>query len=86
MENASALVKDKFLYPQCHYRGEFGLNELTFNANLQEFAQRIGYISCLHTAGKLSSSEAYLQIKQLWEKLEYSRKAMEIGTTDQKYV
>ena len=37
--------KDDFLNPQSRYWGEFSPQNLAFNANLQEFAQRIGYIA-----------------------------------------
>jgi hypothetical protein len=33
--------KEKFLYPTGKYYGEFTPENLTFNANLQEFAQRV---------------------------------------------
>lgn len=65
--------KDEFLYPRARYRGEFTPEKLTFNANLQEFTQRIGLICALETGGKISSLEAYGQIKQLWKELKRSK-------------
>lgn len=71
--------QDEFLYPRGSYRGEVKPENLVFNANLQEFAQRISYICNLETAGKLSSLEAYQQIKDLWKQLKSSKKALGIG-------
>jgi hypothetical protein len=46
---------------------------------LQEFAQRVSYISGLETGGKLSPEQAYEQVKSLWKQLKKSKKAMDIG-------
>ena len=69
---------DNFLSPRSRYYGEFSPQQLTFNANLQEFANRIGYISGLQTGGKLSPDEAYSQIKTLYKQLKRSKKGLEI--------
>jgi hypothetical protein len=66
-------AKDKFFYPRARYRGEFSPEQLAFNANLQEFAQRIGFICALETGGKISSADAYTQIKELWKTLKRSK-------------
>ncbi len=71
--------KDDFLYPRSPYRGDFKPENLLFNANLQEFAQRINYICNLETAGKISSLEAYKQIKNLWKQIKHSKKELGIG-------
>lgn len=68
--------KDEFLYPRGRYRGEFSPEYLAFNANLQEFAQRVSYICALETGGKLSPQEAYDQIKNLWEMLHESKRSL----------
>lgn len=77
--------KDDFLYPRSRYYGQVKPENLVFNANLQEFAQRVGYITNLETNGKLSPDEAYAQIKALWKQLKRSKKELGIGndTTDQ---
>ncbi|NEP51550.1 MAG: hypothetical protein F6K65_23215 [Moorea sp. SIO3C2] len=67
-----------FLYPHSHYHGDFKPENLVFNANLQEFAQKVNYICNLETAGKLAPEEAYQQIKQLWEDLKQSKKSLGI--------
>ncbi|MBD2164956.1 hypothetical protein H6G04_11140 [Calothrix membranacea FACHB-236] len=69
----------KFIYPQSRYYGSFKPETLVFNTNLQEFAQRVGYISVLETSGKLSGEEAYSQIKLLWKQLKHSKKELGIG-------
>ncbi|GBO54789.1 hypothetical protein APA_2840 [Pseudanabaena sp. lw0831] len=65
--------KDRFLNPISNFRGEFSPQNLAFNANLQEFTNRISIICALETGGKISSNEAYQQIKELWNKLDTSR-------------
>ena len=66
----------EFLYPRSRYRGHWSPQAITFNANLQEFAQRTTFICNLETNGKLSPDEAYLQIKQLWKQLKHSKKQL----------
>lgn len=73
--------KENFLYPRSSYYGQFKPEDLVFNANLQEFAQKVGYIVSLQTGGKRTSGEAYTQIKQLWKKLKQSKK--ELGINDE---
>jgi len=62
-------IKKPFLCPYVPYRGQMSLDALTFDANLQEFAQRAGFISALHTGGKLSSEEAFAAVSSLWWEL-----------------
>ena len=71
-----SLDKDRFLYAMGRYRGEFTPEQLAFNANLQEFAQRVSLICSLETGGKISSRQAYDEIKQLWKSLRESKKAL----------
>ncbi|MGB3535407.1 MAG: hypothetical protein WBA13_18055 [Microcoleaceae cyanobacterium] len=71
--------RDDFLYPHSRYRGEFTPENLAFNANLQEFAQRASYICALETNGKISTEEAYIEIKSLWKQLKKSKKQLGIG-------
>jgi hypothetical protein len=69
---------NRFLYPYSSYYGEVKPENLLFNANLQEFAQKVTYICNLETSGKISSYDAYKQIKNLWKLLETSKKKLEI--------
>lgn len=71
MIDSAQVSKNRFLYPRSHYYGKLTPEAIDFNADLQEFAQRVSYISCLHTGGKLSSQQAYEQVKSLWEQLEH---------------
>ncbi|OWY66498.1 hypothetical protein B7486_36565 [cyanobacterium TDX16] len=71
--------KDAFLHPRHRYRGNFTPEYLVFNANLQEFAQEIGYIVSLQTNGKISTEEACRRIKAIWRELEISREELGIG-------
>ena len=71
--------KNNFLYPKGNYRGDFSAknpNNLVFNANLQEFAHKVAYICGLETNGKISTEEAYEQIKVLWHQLQTSKKKL----------
>lgn len=70
---------NRFLYPRSRYYGPVKPENLVFNANLQEFAQRISFICNLETNGKISSEEAYKQIKSLWKQLKRSKKQLGIG-------
>lgn len=68
---------DNFLYPKSSYRGKVTPENLIFNANLQEFAQKINYVCNLAQNGKLSLQEAYQKIDELWQILEKSRQYLE---------
>ena len=70
---------ENFLYPRNPYHGDFKPEKLAFNANLQEFAQKVGYVCSLETGGKISSEEAYQKIKELWKMLKSSKKSLGIG-------
>ncbi|WGV24245.1 DUF7219 family protein [Halotia branconii] len=78
MEN-KIMSKDQFLYPRGRYYGQVKPENLVFNANLQEFAQRVSYICNLETGGKLPPGEAYEQIKALWKQLKRTKKQLQIG-------
>lgn len=72
-------IDDEFLYPRSRYHGDFTPENLVFNANLQEFAQRVNLICGLETGGKISPEEAYKQIKGLWKEVKKSKKELGIG-------
>ena len=63
---------ESFLYSKASYRGSFTPENLVFNFNLQEFATKVSFIAGLHTGGKLTSTEAYEKIDQLWQDLSKS--------------
>ncbi|PPS45379.1 hypothetical protein [Chroococcidiopsis sp. TS-821] len=71
--------KSEFLYPRSRYYGKVKPENLVFNANLQEFAQRVSYICNLETAGKLTPEESYKQIHALWKDLKRTKKQLGIG-------
>ncbi|MBD1215019.1 hypothetical protein PN480_03135 [Dolichospermum circinale CS-1225] len=71
--------KDDFLYPRSRYYGRVKPENLVFNANLQEFAQRVSYVCNLETGGKVTPEDAYKQIKLLWKQLKQSKKQLKIG-------
>jgi len=62
-----------FLYPNARYRGSFKPKHLIFNANLQEFSQRVSYLCSLESAGKLPPEEVYEAIEALWQQLKTSK-------------
>jgi organic radical activating enzyme len=76
MNQESNNNKDDFLYPRANYHGDFSPQKLAFNANLQEFAQKVSYICALETNGKIPSAEAYKSIKKLWRQLKTSKKEL----------
>jgi hypothetical protein len=73
MPDNSENIKDKFFNPQSSFRGEFTPENLAFDANLQEFANRISIICNLETGGRIPPEDAYKQIKQLWKQLKQSK-------------
>jgi hypothetical protein len=73
------MQQSDFLYPRSRYRGQVKPENLVFNANLQEFSQRISFICGLETNGKLSPEESYREIKALWKQLKRSKKQLGIG-------
>lgn len=68
-----------FLYTKSRYYGDVNPENLVFNANLQEFAQRVNYISCLASNGKISTEQAFSDIETLWEQLEHTKKELGVG-------
>lgn len=68
-----------FLYPQSHYYGEVKPENLVFNANLQEFAQRVSYISSMAGNGKIPMEQAIQTIEALWEQLVYTKQQLGVG-------
>ena len=70
----SDIEKERFMNPISRYRGEFSPENIAFDANLQEFTNRISIICALETGGKISPIEAYQQIKDLWTDLDRSKK------------
>lgn len=83
MDEPNQSDKNKFLYPRSRYYGQVKPDNLVFNANLQEFTQKVGYITCLQTNGKLAPEDAYNQIKALWKQLKRSKKQLLIGNVHQ---
>jgi hypothetical protein len=79
MVDPAEIDKDQFLYPRNRYHGQVKPENLVFDANLQEFAQRVSYICNLETSGKLPAEDAYEQVKTLWEQLTRSKKQLGIG-------
>jgi hypothetical protein len=71
--------KNDFIYPHARYYGQVKPENLVFNANLQEFAQKVSYVCSLETGGKVAPEEAYEQIKALWKDLKRSKKQLQIG-------
>ncbi|MGF1519276.1 MAG: hypothetical protein ACFCVB_15965 [Nodosilinea sp.] len=65
--------RNNFLFPRSKYWGEFTPQQLAFNANLQEFAQRVSFVCNLETGGKMSADDAYDEIKRLWKDLKKSK-------------
>ena len=73
-ERIKKMDKNQFLYPRHHYAGKVKPENLVFNANLQEFSQKVAYTIALETNGKISPHQAYKNIKSLWKELKRSKK------------
>ena len=71
-----------FIYTRYRYCGRVKPENLAFNANLQEFSQKVTYIVNLETNGKLPPGEAFNQIEELWEELKRTKDGLMI---DEKY-
>jgi hypothetical protein len=71
--------RNEFFYSRATYHGKMLPERLVFNANLQEFSQRVSYIANLETGGKLAPEQAYEQVKALWKQLKRSKKLLGIG-------
>ena len=78
MKNTNQLDTQNFIYRQRRYGGQVRPEALVFNANLQEFSQRVSYICNLQTNGKLSPEESYHQANALWEQLKNSYRTLGI--------
>lgn len=72
--------KRNLLYPRSRYYGKFSPEQLVFNDNLQQFAHQVGYVTGLHTGGKLSEDEAIQKIDQLWQALDRSKQQLGIDS------
>ncbi len=72
------MKESDFLYPLYPYRGHYTQKNLAFNANLQDFSQKVSYICNLETTGKLSPYQAYRKINFLWKQLKDSKKQLGI--------
>ncbi|MCC5639790.1 hypothetical protein LC593_28990 [Nostoc sp. CHAB 5844] len=79
MEETYKNEKNEFLYPRSRYYGQVQPENFIFNANLQEFAQKVEYITALQTNGKLKPEDAYQKMKSLWKQLKSSKKQLNIG-------
>ncbi len=71
------------LNPISRYYGSFTPGKLAFNANLQEFANRVGLLVAMETGGKISTEESYKQIRELWKQLKASRKLLDPSSENQ---
>lgn len=73
------LAKSNFLYPKSRYYGEVKPENIVFNANLEEFSQKVGYITGLATNGKIPLEKAFRDIEALWEQLASTKKELGVG-------
>ena len=53
--------------------------DIIFDANLQEFANRVSIICGLESNGKISAAEAYQRIRDLYKQLKRSKKNLQVG-------
>jgi hypothetical protein len=55
---------------------------MLFDANLREFANRVGIICALEAGHKLSPEDAYRDVKRLWKCLKRSKHNLRIRAPD----
>ena len=72
-EDDNDRIIERFSNPYYRYRGEVTPQNLAFDANLQEFANRVAIICNLENAGKIPPQDAYEKIRELWQQLEVSK-------------
>ena len=61
------------------HRNDREPEEVIFDANLQEFATKVGFICALESNEKITAHEAYRRIKKLYKSLKKSRRGLQIG-------
>lgn len=62
-------MKTNFFNPISPYHGQDYLKGLISNQKLQIFTAQVNYITALHTNGKLSTSQVWEKMEQLWQEL-----------------
>jgi hypothetical protein len=72
-------ARTNFIYAPSPYRGRIEPRYVAFDAWLQQFAQRVSYICCLETSGKLPAEEAYRQLNCLSKQLKRNRPLVKPG-------
>lgn len=70
---------EHLLFPRARFTGEFTPENLAFDTNLQEFAQRVSCICSLENSGKITPNDAHQQIRALWKQLARSHKGLNIA-------
>jgi hypothetical protein len=78
-EETEVPSRGEFLMPRARFQGQFTPENLAFDANLQEFAQRVAYVCGLETAGKITPGEAHARIRELYEELARTHEGLGIG-------
>jgi hypothetical protein len=68
-----------FIYQRSRFFGHFTPENLAFNANLQDFSQKVSYICCLQTGGKIAPEVAFQEIGALWQQLKQAKQQLCIG-------
>jgi hypothetical protein len=58
---------------------DFSPENIMFDANLQEFATKVGVICGLEAGGRLTPDQAYDRIRKLWKQLKRSHRNLNIG-------
>jgi hypothetical protein len=79
------MTQSNFLTVKYPYHGPLDPNHpeaLLFDANLQEFAQKVGYISCLETSGKLPPDIAFQEVEELWKNLKDATESLGLESSD----
>jgi hypothetical protein len=67
----------EFLYSGCCNNESVTIEKILFDANLQEFAQRVRLITALENGGKILPHEAFIKLQAEWQK--FLKSSSQIG-------
>lgn len=68
------------VFPFGPYQGRFSIENLAFNANLQEFTRQARKIADSHEQGHIDSDKALYQLEQLWKQFKASKYGLGMGS------
>lgn len=79
MTTSKEQVKEKFLYPTPPLNPDADMSFLDIAQinNLNSFSHHVSYLASMAVGGKLTTTEAYKEIKKLYKAMKQSHKSLE---------